>query len=113
MTPDGEFAALLRTERLIAGLTQEQVVERMNALGYSNFHQATVFKIESGQRRVTVGEAYSLAKVLDVPLAHLLPHEGSVNAPGDAVASAARKDLADQLTKLQRTIERLRGSSRG
>lgn len=102
MTPDEDFARLLRVERLIAGLTQEQVVEEMNALGYSNFHQATVFKIEAGKRRVTVGEAHSLAQVLGIPLTHLLPQP-----PRQRKTWAERKASPNQSSEHEKWLREL------
>jgi len=43
----------------------------MQARGH-RFHQATIYKVESGTRRVSVGEAAALAEVLDVPLTSML-----------------------------------------
>ena len=117
MTPDQDFARLLRVERLIAGLTQEQVVEKMSALGYSNFHQATVFKIEAGKRRVTVGEAHSLAQVLGIPLTHLLPatsHQKKTYAKRRGSSNTQRSEHETWLRELAAVVnERLEAKQDG
>lgn len=69
--PDEAFAHLFRTERAESGLSQEDVAKAMSARGY-DFHQQTVYKIESGKRRVSVGEAVALADSINVHVNALL-----------------------------------------
>ncbi|WP_433931028.1 helix-turn-helix transcriptional regulator [Curtobacterium flaccumfaciens] len=67
---DQVFGANLREARTWRGLTQEGVARMMQKRGF-DFHQATVYKIESGKRSVSVGESFALAEVLDAPIAEL------------------------------------------
>lgn len=70
-TTEDRIAANLKAIRSDNGLSQEKVAAAMTELGYS-WHQATVYKVEQGERQVQLGEADALAKVFDVPLADLI-----------------------------------------
>ncbi|GAA1700302.1 hypothetical protein GCM10009792_20580 [Microcella alkalica] len=48
-------------------MTQAQLAEEMKYRGF-DFHQQTVYRIESGKRKVTVGEALALSELVEVPL---------------------------------------------
>jgi transcriptional regulator with XRE-family HTH domain len=50
--------AVIATTRKMAGLTQEQLSERLN------WHRSTVAKIENGERRLDVPEFLSICRVL-------------------------------------------------
>ena len=63
---DREFAATLRTARLRAGVSQEQLGA---ALGLA---QQSVCKVETLTRTVTVGEAHDFAALLGLSLPELL-----------------------------------------
>ena len=67
---DEIFARTLLKLRKIAGLTQEQLAERMAAAGNA-MHRSAIAKIESGDRSVSVGEAVQFAEVLGVNLDEL------------------------------------------
>lgn len=62
---DREFGARLRAAREAKNMSQTQLAEAMRPLGY-DVTQQMIYKIESGQRKVTVGEATALAKALDL-----------------------------------------------
>lgn len=68
---DELVGASVKRWRVLSGLTQEAVTEAMVNRGF-DFHQSTLYKIESGKRRVLVGEAVALAEVLGVPLEALV-----------------------------------------
>jgi transcriptional regulator with XRE-family HTH domain len=57
----------LRVLRKAARLSQDDVAERMNRLGFK-FHQTQVAKIERNSRPVRYDEVIGLAKALGVPL---------------------------------------------
>lgn len=61
---DRNFAINFKKLREDQGLTQEEVVERLKHFGFT-MHQATIYKIEKGERKVSVGEAMALASILD------------------------------------------------
>lgn len=68
---DDFIGASVKRWRLLSGLTQEAVTAEMVKRGFE-FHQSTLYKIESGKRRVLIGEAVALAEVLGVPLESLI-----------------------------------------
>ncbi|MGV3733489.1 MAG: helix-turn-helix domain-containing protein [Microcella sp.] len=68
---DERFAEGLKLARESMGMTQEALALRMRERGFK-FHQATIYKIESGFRRVTVGEAAALSRALSVSLPFLI-----------------------------------------
>jgi transcriptional regulator with XRE-family HTH domain len=67
---DGIFARRLLTLRKTAGLTQEQLADRMTRAG-NTMHRSAIAKIEAGDRAVSIGEAVQLAGALGVDLADL------------------------------------------
>lgn len=71
---DRNIAANVRTWRDARGISQEDLAERMTALGFG-FTQATVWKIESGQRRVQGGELLALADTLELMSVSYLAQE--------------------------------------
>ena len=64
---DEYFASNLRRTREAMGLTQSDMAERMRDRGFP-FHQATIYKIEKGDRKVSIGEAMAIAWLLDVSI---------------------------------------------
>lgn len=60
---DQNVATNLRQFRERNELSQEELAQRMSTLGFG-FTQATVWKIESGQRPVRISEAVALGKAL-------------------------------------------------
>lgn len=68
---DERFAEGIKLARESSGLTQDALAQLMRQRGFK-FHQATIYKIESGVRRVTVGEAAALSRALSVSLPFLI-----------------------------------------
>jgi len=62
---DQNIAANLRTHREAANISQEELAQRMADRGFG-FSQATIWKIESGQRPVRASELAALADSLGV-----------------------------------------------
>jgi transcriptional regulator with XRE-family HTH domain len=62
---DQHIAANVRAYREAAGLSQEELAQQMAGRGFG-FSQATIWKIESGQRPVRAGELVALADCLGV-----------------------------------------------
>jgi transcriptional regulator with XRE-family HTH domain len=56
----------LKVMRKAARLSQEDVAERMNRLGFK-FHQTQIAKMESGSRSISFDEVLGLAKALNLP----------------------------------------------
>jgi len=59
-----------------ADLTQEQLAGEMQARGF-DFHQATVYKIETGRRSVSAAEVVALAQILSTSVDTLTAPEES------------------------------------
>jgi len=74
---DRIFAGRLLALRKTAGLTQEQLAQRMTMAGNA-MHRSAIAKIESGDRSVSVGEAVQLAEVLGADLAELTTERPAV-----------------------------------
>lgn len=72
---DSIFARRLREVRQQAGMTQQQLADRMAEVGHK-LHRSAVAKIELGERPVTIGEAVQLAGVLGIPLMELVTQRG-------------------------------------
>lgn len=81
---DDIFGGSLKQWRELRDLTQEAVTAKMVERGF-DFHQSTLYKIESGKRRVLLGEGIALAEILDVPLSRLT--EPDVNSEPSLLAS--------------------------
>jgi transcriptional regulator with XRE-family HTH domain len=62
---DQNIAAGLREYREAGGLSQEELAQRMTGRGFG-FSQATIWKIEAGQRPVKLSEAAALADALGI-----------------------------------------------
>src|SRR5580700_10570206 len=62
---DQNIAANVRAYREAGGLSQEELAQRMTDRGFG-FSQATIWKIESGQRPVKLSEAAALANALGI-----------------------------------------------
>lgn len=71
---DQNIAANLRTYREADGISQEELAQRMADLGFG-FSQATIWKIESGQRPVRASELVALADSLGVMTATSLTRQ--------------------------------------
>lgn len=61
--------ALLRKQR---GISQERLAKDMHEAGWTDFHQATISRIEKGTRPVRLGEARTLAKLFEVDIDSML-----------------------------------------
>jgi transcriptional regulator with XRE-family HTH domain len=68
---DAIFARRLREVRLLAGVTQQQLADRMTAVGHK-MHRSAIAKIEVGDRPVSIGEAVQLAGQLGTTLMDLV-----------------------------------------
>jgi transcriptional regulator with XRE-family HTH domain len=63
---DHNVATNVRAFRERNGLSQEELAQRMSERGFG-FSQATIWKIESGQRPVKISEAVALSEALELP----------------------------------------------
>ncbi len=86
--PDEKFAAQLKVKREALGLSQADLAARISVESGLSFQGSTIYKIEKGNRKVTVAEAVAIASALRSPLTEM------VNAGGDA-ARVAKDVLMD------------------
>ena len=85
---DKVLARNIRAARSRAGLNQELVAARMRALGFGEWRQSTVGRIERGQRRVTAEEIMWLAWALQTNLLALMKateDDGLVESPAGEI----------------------------
>jgi transcriptional regulator with XRE-family HTH domain len=124
------FAARLREVRTTAGLTQQELADRVTASGCKLF-RAQIGKIETGLRDVTVVEGIAIADALGVTLGDLATDLAAtvryaarvelrvrVRTLAEQVAShdaaiheheVLRADAARQLAELEQTLADLEG----
>lgn len=65
------FASNLRSIREEAGLTQAALAKEMTRSGF-RWHQATVYKVENGERQIQLGEARCIAAIFGMSLDDML-----------------------------------------
>lgn len=88
--PNVEQSVILGIKRLRSeqGMTQSELSEAMSRLGFK-FHQATVYKIENGERKVTAAECYALAQVFDVGMEELFTPSSTPEAVARRIRTVA------------------------
>lgn len=86
---DDEFGKALRIAREAKGVTQEELAEAVERMGI-RLSQATIGKIERGDRKVTVGESHALARALRI-------HEGELARGVSATTALVLRDRLDAL----------------
>lgn len=104
--PEEVLGANVRTMREARGLTQKQVADGMNLLGFKMMY-TTIAKIETGKRPIRVNEAFSLAAVLGVHVIYLLGLADIGSSFGDAVLNASQiaatqRNVADYIEEMGR-----------
>lgn len=93
----------LKSWRIQRDLTQEAVVAEMVKRGF-DFYQSTLYKIESGKRRVIFGEAVALSEILQVSLEVLTtPSQDSE----EALLARLRIGAKTQLERIEETVSQL------
>lgn len=96
---EDHFAANLRLLRDHRGLSQESLAKQMTDRGYK-WGQATVYKIEKGERRMQLGEALAVAAILEVPVDKMAAGTGDIVMLSKI--RTARAELADLRERLER-----------
>jgi transcriptional regulator with XRE-family HTH domain len=121
---DERVSTNLRVARERLGLSQADLAEKMAALGWK-FHAQTIYRIEQGQRRVSIGEGVALAHILDTHVDRLGWFQGEdavVATAEDAIArvrqawretSTAVLLLADALAGGRRVVDEARATRYG
>jgi transcriptional regulator with XRE-family HTH domain len=87
---DQNIAANLRTYREAGTISQEELAQRMTDRGFG-FSQATIWKIESGQRPVRASELVALADSLGIMAATSLTHKPDAARHQVQLEQASRK----------------------
>lgn len=87
---DDEFGEALRIARQAKGVTQEELADAVERMGIK-LSQATIGKIERGERKVTVGESYALSRALRI-------YDGELVR---GIAAATALALAEKLERLR------------
>jgi transcriptional regulator with XRE-family HTH domain len=97
---DRDFGSAVRAARLTRRMTQERLAEALNRdFGY-NWRQTTVGRMESGERPTRLREAVSIAVILEVDLADLVP-----NPNGNVVENTPFRLPRADLERLRDIIE--------
>ena len=78
---DERFATNIRETRERLGLSQGELARRMAELGWP-YWQQTVRRVESGERKVSVGEAAALARILRADVGRLMLPGREASAAG-------------------------------
>jgi transcriptional regulator with XRE-family HTH domain len=79
-TIDDVFRIRLPIARHGAGLSQAQLAQRLRDYGYAQLSETAIAKIESGTRRVALGEALALTAALGCQFAHIVtPSDDDAN----------------------------------
>jgi len=68
---EATFAENLKALRKAAGMSQEEFARAMTRRGIK-WYQATVYKVENGERQIQLGEAAAAAQILNVPLQQMI-----------------------------------------
>lgn len=90
LTAEEIFAVNLKALRNDRGMTQSELARHMADKGFK-WHQATVFKLENGERQIQLGELREISKLFNVALDRLV--EGT--------------DRIAELSKLRQDVQRL------
>ena len=91
------FGRRLREVRTAAGLTQQQVADRVTAAGCKLF-RSQIGKIESGDRPATITEGIALADALGVTLADLATDLAASMRNAARIAALVQiRSLAEQI----------------
>ena len=90
---DSKLSQRVREVREELGLSQADLANRMRERGHSGFQQQTVARIETGNRKVTYGEAVDLAVAMNHTPEGLVgtPGEDALVARGTRVGEASGK----------------------
>lgn len=104
------FGRNVREFRRRRGWSQEDLAQRLSAVGYS-MHQTTVAKLEAGSRPTPVGEAKALAGIFEVSIEDLFAPPWLYDAElGTAAEQAAQTE--QELVKLAERRERVANTLR-
>ena len=111
---EADFAENIRRWRERRGLSQDALAQQMADLGFP-FHQATIYKIEKGERPVRLAEALALSALLDQHVSDLtegpVDDETYTRAQAEAALDRAKVALADAeayLAAAEREVDKQR-----
>lgn len=92
--------AAFRAQRIRAGMSQADMADRMQRLGFS-LNQSGIAKLEAGRRPIRYSEMLGLADALGMPLRAVLDDSSDVDMPG-----GGSDDLARELVEADETRAR-------
>lgn len=95
------FGPAVRARRVALGLSQDELAERVSVRGLF-LSQAGIGKLERGERKVTLGEAFALADALGIELEQLVESD---RGPAYTRAVAAHTEVAAAMKKLEGATE--------
>lgn len=115
--PEVAFGQRVRELRLARGWSQEDLAERLTALGFQ-FHQTQIGKMENGGRPIRLNEAGALAAIFEVPLPDLIatPVLGTSDPIYDQIAELGirvsvlahkRRALQEERLKLENQLVKI------
>jgi transcriptional regulator with XRE-family HTH domain len=84
-------------------MTQEDLAARMSERGFP-FHQATIYKIEGGTRKVSIAEATALASIVGLPLQLLTIEEPSRLGVDRLQMVSEARQLVEAMLRVTSTI---------
>lgn len=93
---DEVFADAVRMARERADMTQAELAEEMRLRSF-DFQQQTIYKIESGKRKVSIGEGVAISDILSVPIEMMIETDVTSLRALAATARSTASDLMEQL----------------
>lgn len=108
---EARFAAAMKRIRESRGISQGGLAGRLNDAGWEGFRQATVSRIEKGERTIRLAEAHAIAQTLGLTLERMMDEA----AHDDSAAYAQRiseingliHDLTEQIAANRQKLNRL------
>jgi transcriptional regulator with XRE-family HTH domain len=112
LSPSETFSERMRAARTTAGISQVELVERLERLGYARLKRPAIIELEKGTRRVSVDEWLAISAALAVaPLYLITPFEDDQVINADAAEQGifgptAVLKVADRLVLTPREARR-------
>ncbi len=111
---EARFVAAMKRIREDLGISQGELAARLNAAGWEGFRQATVSRIEQGERTIRLAEAHAIAETLGLPFRRMMDEaaqaQTSVYARRISEIDRLSEDFAQQIAahrKKLNTLERM------
>lgn len=79
-SPDAAFSSNMKSRRELLGWNQARLLKELHALGFDNFHQTTLSRIENATQAPRLGEAVAIAEALGLKVSELLVPDDKFDA---------------------------------